>query len=145
MDTMRQALVSTLEPAYRIQYGYGVGMVSRGPHGETAPTRKTALQRLREERGWSQEELAAKVNATKATVSKHERGHRRISRDWAMRYANALEVHWTELWGEAAPLNPRERHFVDLLRGLNESDRDTVFRVTDALAEQRGKKVGNGA
>lgn len=55
------------------------------------------LRRLRQQRGWSQEELAARCGLHRTFVSSVERGERNISLDNVDRLAQALEVDVREL------------------------------------------------
>ena len=50
------------------------------------------IKRMRKERGWTGEYLAAKIGTTKGQISKHESGLK-PTHDFMQRYADAFEVH----------------------------------------------------
>jgi transcriptional regulator with XRE-family HTH domain len=66
----------------------------RGPESELPRER---LARLRKERGWTQVELAERIDITQRLVSDYERGRLRLNADIIVRLANALEVTADEL------------------------------------------------
>jgi transcriptional regulator with XRE-family HTH domain len=55
------------------------------------------IKELREKRGWSMRELAARANTTSSTINKLEKGLTRLNTDWLTRLAAALEVEPQEL------------------------------------------------
>lgn len=50
------------------------------------------IRTLRQARGWSLQQLADRVGASKPQIDKLERGSRRLTEDWIRRIAEALEV-----------------------------------------------------
>ena len=55
------------------------------------------LQRLRLQRGWTQDQLASRVGVAKNTVTRIEIGNRRPSLDLLERLARVLRVNLAEL------------------------------------------------
>ncbi len=53
---------------------------------------KNRLRELRVDRGWSQQDLADRVDHSVFSVSRHECGSRDISKDALSLYAQALDV-----------------------------------------------------
>jgi len=71
------------------------------------------IRHWREKRGLSRRELAEKANSSEPQIVKLERGERRLSQEWMVRLANALECSPADLIaqrGEAAiTKKPKER------------------------------------
>jgi len=57
-----------------------------------SPVRGGRIRKLRRQKGWTQEELAAKVGLTHSQISNAERGERGISLEALERIAHALHV-----------------------------------------------------
>ena len=55
------------------------------------------IKRARLRKGKTQEELAALLGTTKATISRYESGKREVSIDTAQQIADALGISWFEL------------------------------------------------
>jgi transcriptional regulator with XRE-family HTH domain len=60
-------------------------------------TPRNRIRELREARGWSQEQLAAKAGTTHSVISRLESGERRLNSDNMQAIARALGVPWAEL------------------------------------------------
>jgi transcriptional regulator with XRE-family HTH domain len=104
------------------------------------------LRQIREDRGISQQQLADKVvpSTSQPQIDRLEKGQRKITKEWAVRLARALECHWVELMGDDVPvLSDEERNVVELFRGLSDSDKRAVFRHIDALNKSPGRERGN--
>lgn len=98
------------------------------------------IAEIRQERGWSMEELAARANTTASQINKLEKGRVRLNFDWMHRLARALEVHPVELHPGVILPTPEEQALLDRYRGLSEADRDTTFRFVDTMAKgEKGK------
>jgi len=78
------------------------------------------LRRLREARGLSLEALARKAGTTNPQISHLELGRRRLTVDWLLRLASALQCHPWEIVEEAARpvLGPEEAELLSRFRGL---------------------------
>jgi len=88
------------------------------------------IRSIREDRGLTQEGLAALCHTSKAQVSKLEKGQRQLTQEWLYRLATALGCHWVELI-EDTPI-PRDRDEADLLggyRGLSSEQQEFVRRI----------------
>lgn len=59
--------------------------------------RGVKIKKLREARGWTQEELADKVDVSRVTIGRIEIGHSRPSLDLLERLAKVLKVKVAEL------------------------------------------------
>lgn len=96
--------------------------------------------------GLTQVQLAELAHTSQSQIDRLEKGQRKLTQLWAKRLAPHVGCHWLELLGEAVPkLSHREQALMDLYRGLNEADQESVYRVTDAMAQSTpGKRKGNG-
>lgn len=84
----------------------------------------TRLKTIRKLRGYSQEELAEKINTTKSTISNYENGHSSPSTDTLIRLADVLNTTTDYLLGRtdhvqvpdadlmAADLTEKEKQFL---------------------------------
>ena len=63
------------------------------------------LRTTRKARGWSQEELAQKLDTSKQVISRYERGERTPKVSVAAKYAEILGVSLNDLMGEVLPDN----------------------------------------
>src|SRR5713101_6904233 len=77
------------------------------------------LAELRKQRGYSQEELARRIDAV-VVISDYEHGRLRLSAEMALRFAAALDVPIQELLqpSEAIAVEPAERPSRKLLRRM---------------------------
>jgi transcriptional regulator with XRE-family HTH domain len=70
------------------------------------------IKELREQKGWSMRELAARVNATASTINKLEKGRTALNIHWMKRLGDAFNVQPEQLLGkgefsdEATPYTP---------------------------------------
>lgn len=87
------------------------------------------ISELREQRGWTQEELATSVGITRAALSHYEKNRRKPDFETLTRLADLFDVSIDYLIGrtaqEKAVLDPEVRSFVD---GLELSDQDLLER-----------------
>lgn len=58
------------------------------------------LKRLRVEKNMSQNDIAAKIGVTAATICRYESGKRKLSLDIAKKLAEVLEIPWQQLYEE---------------------------------------------
>ncbi|MCG7346600.1 LexA family protein [Sphingomonas sp. ACRSK] len=89
------------------------------------------IRALRTERGWTQDDLAQRIDTTKATVSKIEASTRRLSDKWLRSLANAFGMSIGELLGEA---QRREVGQVPLIGRIAAGNwREAILDPTDYL------------
>lgn len=101
---------------------------------------------LRKKKGWSQTELAKKVEASREAIGKYERDEVQPSVGTAKKIAYALDVTLNYLVGEEAPTFDKvtvER--LKRIQSLDEENRRHVFALLDAfLRDNINKKLYNG-
>lgn len=93
---------------------------------------------LRKQRGFSQFELAERLDATTQQVSHLERGKRRLTLQWMQRVAAALECDPADLLpSRDRPTvgNPREEALLNLFRALPSAEQDAFLKIGDAMAQ----------
>ena len=91
------------------------------------------IQQLREEKGWSQRELAALLCASLTRISRYEAGEREVPLRTLMRLAQIFGVPVDFLLPGPAP-DPLERELrARLLRVLRLRERRTAVLILDAL------------
>ena len=97
------------------------------------------LKQLRQERSWSQAELAAKVAADAGQISRYENGHMTPSAEAVAKLAEVLDVSADYLLIEACPrrpLHPAENILGDRLAvvaELNDDELVVLRSVIDGL------------
>lgn len=111
------------------------------------------LKRIRNQRGWSQDELAAKLNTSKQVISRYERGERTPKISVAARYAVVLGVSLSELAGiqpqfthddilnlfnnpsSQYSLTKEEENLIYLFRSLNPEGQRILLKNARAYAQ----------
>lgn len=90
------------------------------------------LQQLREARGFSLRDLAAKVGTSNQQVSHLELGKRQLTVEWMKRIAAVLECHPWELVEAFRPdtLTPRETRMLAKFRSLPPKAQDALIEDT---------------
>ncbi len=78
------------------------------------------LKTLRKQRGFTQEELAARLNVVRQTVSKWEKGLSVPDADMLMRLAEILETTVSTLLGSAIPDEKEPNDIAEQLARINE-------------------------
>lgn len=99
------------------------------------------LYEIRRQRQWSQQELADRAGISKMHVSGLERGKRELSLSMMRRLGAALGVAPADLLcphDNPSALAEDERHLVETYRNADESTRNQIQRVADALTPFRG-------
>ncbi|MBU6142175.1 helix-turn-helix transcriptional regulator [Patescibacteria group bacterium] len=102
-------------------------------------------RRVREERakrGWTQEQLAERIDAHVSFVGQLERGIKKPSLATIKKIAEAFGIKAGDILDEASPSKkPRsgERRFADLLHGYSHSQQDSLIRIFRQLARQLKK------
>lgn len=93
------------------------------------------LKAVREHRGWTQAELAAKAKTPAAMISHFETGVRSsASADTLVKLANALQISIDYLLGRTDDPTPVGGRVEALLRRLNTAS-GTTFQAVEAVAE----------
>ena len=109
----------------------------RSSFGET-------LKKIREERGWTLEEMAEKLGSTKQVLSRYERGERTPKITMAQKFADILGITLEELTGETRVIssgyittNPEDEPKNDevrlLIRGLNKLSTEELDQATNMM------------
>jgi transcriptional regulator with XRE-family HTH domain len=106
----------------------------------TSETFGARLARLRRERGFTQVELAEKVEMIQALISDYERDKLRPYADVVAKFATALNVPTDELLGLKPPQKvigaSMERRIVrrmEAIHSLPKRDQDALLRTIDAF------------
>lgn len=100
------------------------------------------MKRLRKERGFTQEQLAAMVNATKRQIGAWERGENELPMDYGVVIADVLNCTLDELSGRQCPaatisnVTDDERELLELYRSLSARGQNAVLV---GLREYAGK------
>ena len=102
------------------------------------------ITELRKKKGWSQSELAKKVNASREAIGKYERNEASPSVDTAKNIADIFEVSLDYLVGDV--LKPSfDKRMTDRLQDfelLSEEDKSHLFALLDAfLRDAKTKKA----
>ncbi|MBR9970829.1 helix-turn-helix domain-containing protein [Magnetospirillum sulfuroxidans] len=117
--------------AQHVQTGHTAHMPIRTPN---------RIETLRKNRGWSMEELAARIvpTATASQINKLEKGYTRLNFDWMHKLASALECHPAELLPDPPIVtDSEEKQLLERYRGLSEPDKQTAFRFLDAMSSRK--------
>ena len=89
------------------------------------------IRKLREEKGWKQEELAARMNTTYQTIGRYERGERGIDADTICHLCDIFDCTADYLLcrsGISTPsLTPEEESLVAAWRRCDDRARDIVL------------------
>ena len=91
------------------------------------------IARTREEKGWSQSELAEKCEVSRVMIGKYERGEAIPSLEAAKKIADALEVSLDYLAGEGinASFDKKTLKRLEELQLLEEDKKQTLFDLID--------------
>jgi transcriptional regulator with XRE-family HTH domain len=99
------------------------------------------LRRSREERGWSQADLAARAGLQQSALSHYENATRRPSFTNLRRLARALDVSTDYLVGQtshpAAPRPPASDDLPEQIARLRPADREVVRALVASLLRNR--------
>lgn len=103
------------------------------------------LMRLRKERGYTQESLAAKVGIIQELVSSYERNKLRMHAELIVRFALALDVSSDDLLGmkpsePTDPLRPKLRRRMEQIAALKPNDQKTLLRTIDMFLNASGSE-----
>jgi transcriptional regulator with XRE-family HTH domain len=101
---------------------------------------KNYIRELREAADLTREELAVKVGCGVTSITKLERGERKLHDVWIMRISDALECYPADLLdGGPERLKPRERALVDVFRGMGEDRQDSFYKGAVSVAQPVGR------
>lgn len=78
------------------------------------------LKKIRKEKGYTQEELAIKINVVRQTISKYEKGLSVPDTDILLRIADTLEVDVSDLLGASIKLNDNKNELAMQLAKISE-------------------------
>jgi transcriptional regulator with XRE-family HTH domain len=111
--------------------------ITATPASATTVTFGKRLHDLRRQRGWSQTELAAKVETSGPIIGRYERGDMTPSIDMARKIADAVGVTLDYLTGgggtpEALQDKTMVRRLADLTN-IPSADRDKILYLVDGL------------
>lgn len=97
------------------------------------------LTTLRKEAGLTQKELADKIGVDHTVVSNWERGINKYGIEMLRPLCEALKVSVNDLLGIYTdyPLNPKEKQFIKMFRGLEESERKLIINIGEALLKNQ--------
>ncbi len=108
------------------------------------------IQQLRKERGWSQAELATRIDSDARQVSRYENDKITPSLDALARIAETLDISLDYLVFDHAPRRPLHTPTTGIedrltnIAELNQTDRDTITNTIDALTtRQRLRTITN--
>jgi transcriptional regulator with XRE-family HTH domain len=108
------------------------------------------LKQLRQERGWSQADLAAKIGGDPGQISRYENGRMTPSAEAVARLAEVVDVSCDYLLIDGSsrrPLHIPEDVLGDRLAAvaeLDDDDRHSLLNVIDALVTKSRLKVLTG-
>ena len=115
----------------------------------TLPALAQQLHVLRRARGWSQPELATKVDISAAMIGRYERGEMMPPADVIAKLAEAFGVTMDHLYhGAGVPQELHDKPMLDRWAALNEltaAERERVLSVMDALIrDSKARKTYGG-
>lgn len=102
---------------------------------------------LRKEFGWSQDELAGKIDADGRQISRYENGKFLPSAEAIVKLAQAFNVSIDFLMLDDAPRKPLHFHDEQLIKKLQEienmtdEDRNSLIHIIDAIAAKNRFKT----
>lgn len=118
--------------------------MSRGPY-KTEPKSKSGLRlrQLRNDAGYTQEQVADLIDSDQSAISKHESGAITLDERQLRRYAEIYNIPISELFEDSERLSDDERDLIDYLRthprdksvlmstyrGLRESNRSSDYEA----------------
>lgn len=103
-------------------------------HNTAANPPRLFLKEWRDKLKLSQEQIAARLETDKGTISKLERGRQKVTDDWLFGLAWAMGVEPERLFR-----HPDAPSLDDLIRGAPDNLKKQIFQVVEALV-----KTGTG-
>jgi len=116
----------------------------------TLPALARQIHLLRRARGWSQPELAAKVDISSAMIGRYERGEMMPPADAMAKLAKAFDVTMDHLYHDTGtPHAQHDKATLDrwaMLNHLSAPERERILSVMDALMRdaKTRENYGNG-
>jgi transcriptional regulator with XRE-family HTH domain len=103
------------------------------------------LQKIRNLKGWKQEDLAEKMGLSQASISQFENGSRQPTPAIIKRLAEKLEVPLEELTGQEGPTIVAHQRLMRNLKGLSPAALEKINAVVEMIREselpkRQGKK-----
>jgi transcriptional regulator with XRE-family HTH domain len=101
------------------------------------------IKNLREQKGWTQIDLADKISCTQGIITAYENNLKQPSVDKIALLARVFDVSTDELLGQTefksavSPKNPKLWKKFELLQRLPQQDKRMVFKMIDGLVAQR--------
>jgi transcriptional regulator with XRE-family HTH domain len=121
---------------------YDAGMAGRPPSKE-APLFGQRLAAARKKRGWSQTELATRLNVTRCLIDYYERRAVNPALDFVRKAAEMLEVSVSELAGEESKTTtqrpgpaPKLQRQIEELRRLPRAKQRFVSELLDTVLQR---------
>lgn len=102
------------------------------------------ITELRKEKGWSQSQLATKINASREAIGKYERNEAVPSVETAKNIADIFDVSLDYLVGEALKpsFDKRMMQRLEDFELLSDEDKNHLFALLDAfLRDAKAKKA----
>jgi transcriptional regulator with XRE-family HTH domain len=104
------------------------------------PKHPNKISEIRLDRGLSQEKLAQLTHTTNQQIGRLEMGTRRLTYEWMVRLAEALECHWSELaTDDSSAPNKTEQGLLKTFRNLDQSHQETLLDMAGQLADSPSK------
>ena len=109
----------------------------------TTSTLGMNIKDLRKQKGWTQVDLAQRLDCSQAMITAYERGLKRPAADKLTHIAHALGVTIDQLFnntakqGQAKPKNLRLWKRFEKVDALPPRDKQMIFRMIDGLAAQK--------
>lgn len=99
------------------------------------------IKQIREDRDISTAKLASMMNTTPQQISHLELGKRKLSWEWILRLADALQCHPLDITeGPAKPKAPQERDLLNKFRQLGETEQGMFITMLDSLTTEKTGK-----
>ena len=100
------------------------------------------LQALREDRGLTLRDLAARVGTSNQQISHLELGKRQLTTDWLVRLASVLDCHPWEIVEEAKPLglSEREQRLLANFRLMTDDQQSLLLAESAPQSEASGAR-----
>ena len=95
------------------------------------------LKRLRQEKGWTQKEVAEKVDITEGFLSFLESGTKQGSLDTYLRLGSLLDISLPDLFKDGQPQKKARKHPSVSLDGLSAHEIKIVKQTVRALRARR--------
>ena len=109
------------------------------------------IKALRLARGWTQEQLAERLETTYQQVSRLENGERRLG-NWIERLAKVFDMRPSEILDELSetspsrprkrelPKDPKEFRFLSAWRSLEDAEQDVFLAALEGMLRKPGER-----